>query len=534
MRSRDSPWPQARSGAPDSLIEALRAGAEATPEVTLLRMGETSFSYAAATAEVLAVARGLRALGLKAGNRVGIMAPNRPETVWSWLGANAAGLVDVPFNTASMGQFLAYLVADAGPRMVIGTAEYLERIADSGAARPEFAVRIGDGQGAPFGPACRHMTFEELQHLSEAGDPGEQRAGTLATVMYTSGTTGPSKGVMLAQRYYPAHGAVSNHLSGLATGETVYCAQPLFHIDARTYLAAAVMGQGTLALGPRFSVSNFWNEVRDCGASVLAMIGTMCQLLYKQPRSAGDAENPARLIVSSSTPRDIHRAFEERFGVELIEAYGMTESVHLTATRSGATDVGSIGWPIPSTEIRIVDDRDSPVNDGEVGELTFRQGEPFMMMQGYWEKPQDTLTAWRNLWFHTGDFVKARPDGQLEYVGRKKDAIRRRGENVSAWEVEQAVMQHPDVLEAAALGVASEVGEEDVAILVVLRAGAAEDAAALRAFTEADLPKFAVPRYVEFVASLPKTPSERIAKGEVRARGITSAAWDAEATPIAR
>jgi crotonobetaine/carnitine-CoA ligase len=216
-----------------------------------------------------------------------------------------------------------------------------------------------------------------------------------------------------------------------------------------------------------------------------------------------------------------------------VEAYGLTEAVMLACTTAGETQPARVGTAVPEFEVCLVDDADQPVGAGVIGELCYRPRIPFTSTQGYWRKPEDTVATWRNLWFHTGDFLRRHDDGQLEYVGRKKDAIRRRGENISAWEVEQAVGAHPDVLEVAAIGVPSEMGEEDVAVLVVARPGRSPEPSELVEFAARDLQRFAVPRYVEFVQSFPKTPSERIAKSEVRARGITDAAWDAQKTPAA-
>lgn len=511
----------------DSLLALLRAQVAERPDKEFLRISDQSFTFRSALVNVEATARGLRQLGVKPGDRVGVMCDNRPEAVWSWLGTNAAQAIDVPFNAEARGRLLDYFVHDAGPRVLIGTEDYLKILADAITDTPEFVVCIGECSSRPFGDSARQLGFDELVAID--GDdplPAPGASGT-ATIMYTSGTTGPSKGVMLPQRYYPVHADESHRVMRLREDDVVYCAQPLFHIDARAFLSGSLHTGATIALGRRFSVTRFWDEVRAHQATVFATIGTMLWLLYKQPARPDDAEQPARLAICSSTPREILRDFEARFGVKIIEAYGMTECVLIT-TAAEDTIPGRIGRPVPGLSARVVDEHDAPVPPGELGELVYRPLTHFGMMQGYWAKPNETLAAWRNLWFHTGDLVREHPDGMLEYIGRKKDSIRRRGENVSSWEVEQALAAHPQVLEVAAIGVPSEVGEEDVAILVVPRPGGDPiDPGELVEFAAKDLPRFAVPRYVEFVENLPKTPSERIEKGKVRERGITSAAWDA-------
>ncbi|NBE50000.1 AMP-binding protein [Streptomyces boluensis] len=512
----------------DSLLATLRVAAAERPDHEFLRVSGQSFTRRQTLDHVETAGRGIRALGIQPGERVGIMCGNRPETVWAWLGTNAAGAIDVPFNAEARGRLLEYFVSDAGPRVLIGTEEYLTLLAEAVSSDPEYVVCIGEHSGRPFGDRAKHLTFEELMALGRDSDEtlAAPPADATATIMYTSGTTGPSKGVMLPQRYYPAQGAHSADIMRLGDDEVVYCAQPLFHIDARGFLATTWHVRGTAALGQRFSASRFWDEIREHGATVFGTIGTMLWMLHKQPPRPDDKDIPARLAMCSSTPGEILRDVEQRFGIDIIEAYGMTECLLIASAPVGSTVPGRIGKPVPQLDVRVVDDHDAPVSTGEIGELVYRPHEHAVMTQGYWTKPEATVEAWRNLWFHTGDLVREHADGYLEYVGRKKDSIRRRGENVSAWEVEQAVVAHPQVLEAAAIGVPSEVGEEDVAVLVVTRPGQGVEPQELIEFIADDLPAFAVPRYVEFVESLPKTPSERVEKGKVRKRGITAAAWD--------
>lgn len=512
----------------DSLLALLRAAADEAPDREHTRIGGRPYSRRQTLDEVEAVARGLRSLGIAAGDRVAIMCDNRPEVLFAWLGTNAARAIDVPLNSEARGRLLAYLVQDAGPRVLIGTIDYLTVLADTVIAAPEYVVCIGDASSTPFGERATQLRYDELvalgsDDLEPLSAPGRD---DIATIMYTSGTTGPSKGVMLAQRYYTAQAEHAVSVMGVRKDDVVLCVQPLFHIDARAFVATTWVAGGTAVVGQRFSVTRFWDEVREHGATVFSTIGTMLWMLIKQEPRPDDGDLPARLAICSSTPREILHDFEKRFGVDLIEAYGMTECVLITSSTPGATVPGRIGEPIPEIEVQLVDDHDRPVEQGTTGELVFRPRQPYEAMQGYWGNPEATVEAWRNLWFHTGDLACQHPDG-IEYVGRKKDSIRRRGENISAWEVEEVLAAHPHVRDVAAIGVASEVGEEDVAVLVVPASGQVIDPAELVAFAARDLPRFAVPRYVEVVDSLPKTPSERVEKSKVRERGITAAAWDA-------
>ncbi|MER7986152.1 AMP-binding protein [Streptomyces noursei] len=509
--------------------------AEQSPDSSALLIGGQDFSRALLFETVRSTAAGLRALGLDRGDRAVIITDNRFEAVACWLGVNAAGLIDVPINSEARGAHLRYLIQDASPRVLIGQPDHLRRLATVLPTPPERVVVIGPDDGEPpFGPGVAHLSFDDLLELGRDGVVEPPRNHEHATMIYTSGTTGPSKGVLLPQAYYVTWARRGIGVMGMQPGQTCYTPEPLFHSDARSYVIGSLLAGGRQAVGQRFSVRGFWDEVRQADASYFSYLGTMLSLLHAAPPRADDADHPALVGVGGAAPAAIHRDFEERFGVRLLEMYGMTESIMITMNTLDDSRVGSVGKPVPELEVRLVDEHDGSVPPGEIGELALRPREPHVIMSGYWGKPEATVEAWRNLWFHTGDRMRADEDGFLYYVGRLKDSIRRRGENVSAWEVEVAMCRHPDVLEAAAIGVPSDLGEEDVAALVVTRADRTVDPEELHGFLRADLPRFAVPRYIEVVEELPKTPTERVNKDLVRARGLTDAAWDAEAAARVR
>lgn len=481
-------------------------------------------------------ARGLVELGVRTGDRVVIMLPNCPEAVWTWFGVNRCGAIDAPVSPETRGVMLEYYLTDLGARVVIGRRADLDRIASTGWA-PEVAVVVGAWDGtAIFSGDVQHVSFDDLSQRGGAVELPQVDAEPTGTIIYTSGTTGPSKGVMLSVGYWME--MTLNHLSSypfeLSPGSVYYVVQPLCHIDARSILVDCLVSGSRFVMGERFSASQFWHEVEQHDADVFNYIGTMLHLLHKQPDHQTGRVTKTRFATGSAAPAAIHHAFEERFNVRLVEGYGMTEVPFVTTQRDHDAVPGTIGHLIEGMDAGIVDERDLPVAPGSVGELIVRPARPHMMMQGYWKKPEATVEACRGLWFHTGDLMRMHGDGRLEYVGRRKDSIRRRGENVSAWEVEQIALKHAEVKEAAAFGVPSAVGEEDVALLVVPTArDGVLDPAAVRAFLAENLPRFAVPRFIEAVESLPKTPSERVAKGKVRERGLTAAAYDAEAEILA-
>jgi len=514
----------------DTVYAVLQAQAEQAPDAPVLLIDGKEWTRAELFAEVHATAAGLRALGLEPGDRGLIVSDNRVESVVAWLGVDSARMIDVPINPEARGAFLQYLVSDCSPRVMIGLPDYLRAVAEVVPEPPELAVLIDpDGGELPFGGTTRHLTFDELVELGRGGTVEPPLESDIATMIYTSGTTGPSKGVLLPQAYQVTWARRGSTALGMQPGQTVYTPEPLFHSDARSYVLGALLTGGRVALGKRFSVSRFWDEVRAADASYFGYLGTMLSMLYAAEPSLTDRDHPAVIGSGGGVPAALQRDFEERYGVTLIEMYGMTEALCITQNTPQHNRIGSVGVVTPELEAQLVDAEDRPVPVGEIGELVVRPRSPHIMMAGYWNKPEATIAAWRNLWFHTGDRMRADEDGFLYYVGRLKDSIRRRGENVSAWEVEGAANKHDDVLAVAAIGVASDLGEEDVAILVVPREGRTIDPLALRDFLASDLPKHAVPRFIEVVDDLPRTPTERVNKDEARARGITAAAWDGEA-----
>jgi len=505
-----------------SAAAVLRSRAETIPERPFLVLGGTAHTYGEVWSGTQAVAEGLAGRGLGAGDRLAVVADNSLETVLTWFAAGLLSLVDVPVNAHARGEHLAYMLRDARPAGVVVGAAYAASVRSVLRDLPDvsLAAVIGDQEAEGF------TAFGEVPIQAE-GHRSPPCAEVLATIMYTSGTTGPSKGVMHPHGYYPWYGARIAELLEMGPLERLYCAQPLYHIDGRAALMAALVSGGSVALAPRFSATRFWSQIRAARATRFFYVGSMLWMLHKQPPSPEDAGQPAEIALGSSTPVEIHEAFEQRFGVKLLDTFGMTEGALLTGVRAPGRRPGTMGKPLAGIEISLRDDRDNAVAKGSTGEITFRTADANVLPLGYWNKPRETVEAWRNLWFHTGDLAREEPDGHLVYAGRKKDVIRRRGENVSAWELEQALLRLDAVADVTAFGVPSDVGEEDVAVLVVVHPGAAIAPAVLRDQLSQNVPAFMLPRFIELVESLPKTASHRVEKGKIRARGITPSAWDA-------
>jgi crotonobetaine/carnitine-CoA ligase len=515
------------------LADELASAAHQHPDRPFLTLGGATYTYAEAWAQATAAARALLRAGAEPGDRVAILSGNRIEVVWTWFGARLAGCVDVPLNAESRGAQLAYFVEDCSPAVLVATHDLAERLQSVLAAPPAVVVVVDREEPEEvLGSGPRYLSWSQFMDLSgepsslESPGTGPRRCDALASIVYTSGTTGASKGVMWPEGCYPAIAHQFLEWGGLGEEIAIYCVQPLYHLDGRSSLLMALYARGRATLGERFSASRFWAEMDAAGCNSFIFIGTMLHLLAKQRGNDRAPDAPVATGIGSATPATLQNALESRFRVRLLEGYGMTEVPLITAVRRDSTVTGTVGTVADLVELELVDDLGGPVEAGMPGLLRVRPRVPCAMSMGYWNKPESTEAAFADGWFHTGDLLRALSHGGYEYIGRQKDSIRRRGENVSAWEVEQTALLDDGILECAAFGVPSDVGDEDVALLVVVRDPSTFSAEATREAMSHNLAGFALPRYIEVVDSLPKTPSERVNKAEVRARGLTEAAVD--------
>jgi crotonobetaine/carnitine-CoA ligase len=351
--------------------------------------------------------------------------------------------------------------------------------------------------------------------------------------MFTSGTSGPAKGATHSNRSALWNAFAWLDVLELADDDVAYSMFPLFHVTARSAVVTSTMwAGGSVALRSRFSVSGFWDDVRASGATFFAYMGSVVHLLWSAPPTEHDAEHRVRVAFGAAAPAHVVEPFERRFGLRLIEVYGSTELGLATAPRPGERASGAMGHPRPHLELEVHDHFGRRLPAGRDGEIVARPRSPHAMFQGYWADPEATVDAVAGLWFHTGDRGHFRPDGQLVFVDRDKDVIRRRGENISSFDVERVTQAHPAVVEAAAFAVPSDIAEEEVAVAVVVDPEAGLEVAALFEYCIEHLPRFAVPRYIRLVDALPKTPSQRVQKYRLRAEGITPDTADREAMGI--
>jgi carnitine-CoA ligase len=352
-------------------------------------------------------------------------------------------------------------------------------------------------------------------------------------IIYTSGTTGLSKGALGPQKFWIV---VAEQLLPLREGgrdDIFFTFLPLYHMNGQCLTTITTMlAEGQMVLSDKFSASRFWDEIKKYQATQFNYLGAVIPILDKQPEKPDDLDNPVRIALGAGCPQAVMDRFEKRFGLKCMEGFGMTEIGIPIHTTLYDRRPGSCGKPLPIYEMNLFDDDDNEVPVGEPGEIVFRPLEPFTMMLEYYNMPDKTLETYRNLWFHTGDLGRKDEDGYYSFVDRKKDALRRRGENISSFEVERAINTHPKVLESAAVAVKSELAEDEVKICVVLKPGETLTPEELIEHANERMPYFAVPRFVEFMESLPKTPTERVQKYLLKQAGVTPNTWDREKSEV--
>jgi crotonobetaine/carnitine-CoA ligase len=464
------------------------------------------------------VAAGLHDLGVRKGDRVATILPNRIEHVELIFACARIGAIHVPVNVFLKGEFLRYQLADAAASVVVADADGLRAVDQVRGALPDLMHVIG-------GDAGDYASLDGEKAPEVELEPGDTFA-----IVYTSGTTGMPKGCMLPHGYHVRSPESGRSLLDYQEGDVLYTALPLFHGWARGMVMAALVHRLTLVIDAEFSASNLLQRFTETRATVFSGVGAMGIALLATPASDHDRTHDLRVAFMIPFSPDQQNAFTKRFGPRVqSQMYGQTETGAITfAPLADEGKPATVGRASPQYEIRVVDDDDRDVDVGELGEVIVRPKQPDTLYTGYWRKPDETAEAMRGGWHHSGDIGRMDADGYLTFVDRKKDAIRRRGENVSSVQLEAAIVGHPTITEAAIVAVASEMTEDEIKACIVVAPGAAIEPRDLFAFFREKLPYFAIPRYVEIVEALPKTATMRVQKHVLRAAGVTAETWDLE------
>ena len=497
-----------------------------------------TMSFAEVNRQANRLAHGLARLGVGRDSRIVLFLPNCLELVLVWFAANKLGAVEVPINTAYRGTFLEHQVNTCRAEVILVAAEMLDRVAESLPRMPALKhviVWSSDRECAalPTLPGCSVVTLGSLYDDNTADPAVEVGPRDLAAILFTSGTTGLSKGVRMphAQLYFFSEQCVQ--LVRLEADDTYMTAFPLFHGNAQFLtLYPCLIAGARCVLYERFSASEWVDRLHDSGATVTNSLGVTMPFTFAQPPTPRDSTHKLRRIMAAPSPHDMLAAFRDRFGVEqFVEGFGQTEICMPFMTPPGVKrPKGACGVLVDQWfDVRLVDPQtDEEVPVGQIGELIVRSREPWTLSAGYANMPEKTLEAYRNLWFHTGDALRRDAEGWYYFVDRIKDALRRRGENISSFEVEEPIRDHPAVADVAVIAVPADVaaGEDEVKACVVLKQGSTLSAPELAAWCESRMPYFVVPRYIEFIDTMPKTPSEKIQKIELRKAGVTPQTWD--------
>jgi crotonobetaine/carnitine-CoA ligase len=528
---RLDPRMPAADGCVQPLILARHAAATPDRIFAVFSDGGT-WSYAETRTQALRVAAGLAAVGVRQGDAVLVWLPNGRRGLSAWFGTNHLGAVSVAINTAYRGQLLAHVVKNSDARVAICHADLLERLLEEDCRGALMTVFTSAAKAAEAAARFDRVGIALLPFDALDGDPASVTVPALQpwdvqSICYTSGTTGPSKGVLSS--YLHLH-MMGWHCTGGVTPDDRYLINlPLFHVGGTLYVTGALARGASIAMLGPFETATFFDECRRLGATQVLLLGAMVGFLVRTPPGPGDRAHGVRRASIIPLGEDAAVA-AERFGFdEVVTLFNMSEVSAPLVSDPNPTQRGLCGKVRAGMEARVVDENDCELPDGAVGELVVRSDTPWTLSHGYHRNAEATARAWRNGWFHTGDAFRRDADGNFFFVDRVKDAIRRRGENISSFEVEAAILADPAVLEAAAVGVPSELGEEEVMAVVVAKPGAQIDPMALVQGLAARLPHFMVPRYVRIVEALPKTPTAKVQKHALRAEGLVGETWDREA-----
>lgn len=488
------------------------------------------WTFAELRDKVRTKAAGLRAMGIEQGEHVAVWLPNGPDALIAFYAINYIGAVFVPFNTAYRGQLLQHVIANSGARVLLVHPDLVPRLSEIDLGRVERLV-VTTGIEVPEAP----RPIQRFDELAGAADETLELARPIEpwdiqSIIYTSGTTGPSKGV-LSSYLHMFSNAGPESWPMVDENDRYMCVAPIFHIGGMGPPFVMLARGASVAMIDNFSTEDFWAVAKATQSTVVFLLGVMATFLLKAEPRPDDRDHTVKKAFMVPLTGDAP-AFTERFGVDIYTIFNMTEISSPIVSEANPTKIGTCGRVRDGVDVRLVDRNDCEVPIGEIGEMLVRTDRPWAMNSGYNANPEATAEAWRNGWFHTGDAFRRDEDGYFYFVDRVKDAIRRRGENISSFEVEADVCSHPAVREAAAVAVPSEFSEDEVMVIVAPVPGQKLEARQLAEFLIDTMPYFMVPRYIRILDELPKTPSAKVMKADLRKEGVTPDTWDREAAGL--
>jgi crotonobetaine/carnitine-CoA ligase len=533
MAAREPGWSTDQT---DTINAVLQRAAEKYGDRPFMDFLGDSYSFADINSMACRLANGLSRLGVEKGQTVVTLLDNSADAVFIWFAINKLGAVSVPVNTALKGDFLRHQVGDAGAAVVIAESDYADRVAAIAEKLPELTTLIHRGDIPTVTLDRTLLSWSELLS-DDYNEPDVQvMPHDLAMLIYTGGTTGPSKGCMVSHNYTCSLARQMLVITNRQEHTITWSPLPLFHLNAvATTILCNMMVGAKVAIYPRFSVSNFWPQIERTGANDVQLLAAMMPMLASAPDNEYSlrCRGQVKAVWGAPFPESVQQQWKERFGAQytVCGGFGLTEcSLPSILPFGTAGKPGSSGLRNTADfDVRIVDDNEVELPPNTPGEIIVRPRKPNVMFEGYWKRPEDTLKVMRNMWFHTGDIGKFDDDDYFYFVDRKKDYLRRRGENISSFEVESAFLQHESIDEVAAHAVLSDLGEDELKVTITLKEpGNALSEEDLCRWAADQMPYYAVPRYIEYRTELPKSPLGRIFKFQLRDEGVTAATWDRE------
>ena len=513
----------------------LQSQAETIPDNDFLVEDTTHLSFSEVNGRANACAHWFQQQGIARGDRIALMLDSSADYVVLTLAINKLGAIWVPVNIDYKGVWLQETLQDCRAKILVVQDHLLERVLR---ASPKIQLDATVIRGVSSEQTALGPTFQLDELLAASSkEPNVETLfyGDTAAILWTSGTTGKSKGVMQSHNVWLQTALNGAKNVGVAKGDSLYCCLPMYQSAAWVANIYRALVTGIpCAIDPRFSASDFWDRCRHYNSSMIFTLGAMHMFLWNAPRQESDADNPVRVASLIPCPAELEEPFRERFGIETIfQGYGQSEVMNFMArTPEKSWPPNALGEPQGNLEVSILDDEDQCAPIGEAGELCVRPRDPFSIFNGYFDNPEATLKAYRNLWYHSGDLAKQDADGNYYFVDRKADFIRYKGRNISSFAVEAAIRAHPDVAEVAAHGVESAelASEAELKAVVVKKPGTKVREVELAKFIDETAPYFFIPRYIEFVDSLPMTPTGRVQKFKLREKGVTQTTWDARSS----
>ena len=512
----------------DAIGEVLRSRAREAPDRLCCAIDTNSFSFAEIDVRSDQIAAGAAAIGVGKGDRVATLAPNRVELLELFYGLAKVGAAQVPLNAFLKGEFLRHQLSQSRASLLITDAAGRDAVAPLRAELPDLGrvVMLDEAEGG-------EVPYGELSVAGTTPPNVSLTATDTMSIVYTSGTTGLPKGCVASHGYYCRSGEVIGRALEVDDDDVLFAGLPLFHSGGRLVTVALPLLFGIPThIQSTFSASGYFPQAKQAGATLMVAVGAMGAAVLASEPSPADRDHSVTRVMCAPLTLPAQQMFRDRFGVEpWVDVFGQSECMPIMATALSASqrDPAGCGVPADDLEVALLDDEGRAVEGDGVGEICVRPLTPDVMFDGYFERPEATLDAFRGLWYHTGDYGRRLSSGAYTFVDRKKDALRRRGENVSSIELELGINRHPEVVESAVHALPSELGEDDIKACLVVVEGTVLDPAEVFAYFRENLPYFAIPRYVEIIDVLPRNAVGRVMKHKLREAGNGPGVWDFDA-----